>query len=238
LRSALWANNAALPAILTLSLSKGGDGRHGAATWFRPVRLDPAPLAGVAQWLGDYRRFWDESFERLDDYVQDLKRREGDMAATDTAEPVADLEVVITRIFDAPARLLFAAYSRPEHLMKWFGPAGWPLTQCEVDFRVGGRFRFAMTGPSGVQNTPFGGTYREIVPHRRIVFDNGFEAPGAQRMVMTVTFEETAGRTTLTLHTLFATAAMRAEHVGMGFVEGTSSAYDQLANIVAAMRKR
>ena len=152
------------------------------------------------------------------------------------ADPVADREVVITRVFDAPARLLFAAYSRPEHLMKWFGPVGWPLTLCEVDFRVGGRFRFAMTGPGGVQNTPFGGTYREIVPDRKIVFDNGFETPGAQRMVMTVTFEETDGKTTLTLHTLFATAAMRAEHVGMGFIEGTNSAYDQLAEIVAAMR--
>ncbi|MGE0256332.1 MAG: SRPBCC domain-containing protein [Alphaproteobacteria bacterium] len=154
------------------------------------------------------------------------------------AAPDGERAVVITRVFDAPAHLLFEAYSKPEHLMKWFGPAGWPLTLCEVDFRVGGRFRFAMTGPSGVQNTPFGGTYLEIVPDRKIVFDNGFETPGAGRMVMTVTFEERDGRTTLTLHTLFATAAMRAEHVGMGFVEGSNSAYDQLVDVVAALRKR
>ena len=50
--------------------------------------------------------------------------------------------------------------------MKWFGPKGWPVTMCEMDFRVGGSFRFAMTGPSGKQNTPFGGEYREIVPNR------------------------------------------------------------------------
>lgn len=151
----------------------------------------------------------------------------------------ADREFVITRVFDVPARFLFAAYSRPEHLRRWFGPKGWPLTMCEVDFRVGGRFRFAMTGPSGEQDTPFGGEYLEIVPNRRIVFDNGFEAPGAGKMVMTVTFDEAPdGRTTLTLHTLFASAAMREEYLGLGFAEGTGSAFDQLADIGAELRAR
>ena len=161
------------------------------------------------------------------------------MAPNESAnEPVADREVVITRIFDAPARLLFEAYSKPEHLMKWFGPVGWPLTLCEVDFRKGGRFRFAMTGPSGKQNTPFGGEYLEIVPNQKIVFDNAFELPGAEKMIMTVTFEERDGRTTLTLHTLFASAAMKASHVGAGFVEGTNSGYDQLVDVVAGMKAR
>jgi uncharacterized protein YndB with AHSA1/START domain len=153
-------------------------------------------------------------------------------------ESTADREVVITRTYDAPARLLFEAWSKPEHLMKWFGPVGWPLTLCEVDFRKGGRFRFAMTGPSGQQNTPFGGQYLEIVPNRKIVFDNAFESPGAEKMIMTVTFKEKDGRTTLTWHTLFASVAMKNEHVGMGFVQGTGSGLDQLADVVAGMRRR
>jgi len=149
-----------------------------------------------------------------------------------------DRELVVTRIFDVPARFLFEAYSRPEHLRRWFGPRGWPLTLCEVDFRVGGRFRFAMTGPSGEQNTPFGGEYREIAPNRRIVFDNGFEEPDAPKMVMTVTLDEAPdGRTTtLTLHTLFASAAMREEYVGVGMKEGIDSGYDQLAEVVAELQ--
>lgn len=154
------------------------------------------------------------------------------------SDSIADRELVITRIFDAPARLLFEAYSKPEHLMKWFGPVGWPLTLCEVDFRKGGRFRFAMTGPSGNQNTPFGGEYLEIVPNRKIVFDNGFELPGAEKMIMTVTLEEADGKTTLTLHTLFASAAMKASHVGAGIVEGVASGYDQLDDVVAAMKAK
>ena len=65
--------------------------------------------------------------------------------------------------------------------MQWFGPKGWPITLCEMDFREGGRFRFAMTGPDGKQNTPFGGEYLEIVPNRKIVYDNAFELPDAPR---------------------------------------------------------
>ena len=149
-----------------------------------------------------------------------------------------DLTLVITRVYDAPARLLFEAWSKPVHLMKWFGPVGWPLTLCEVDFRVGGRFRFAMTGSSGVQNTPFGGTYKEIVPNRKIVFDNGFEAPGAEKMIMTVMLDEDGGKTTLTLSTKFASEKMWREHVGAGFEQGTNSGLDQLADVTAAMRAK
>lgn len=151
-------------------------------------------------------------------------------------EPAADRAFVITRVFDAPARLLFEAYSKPEHIKRWFGPRGWPVTLCEMDFRKGGRFRFAMTGPSGEQNTPFGGEYLEIVQDRKIVYDNGFELPGAERMIVTVTFEESGGKTTLTIHTLFASVAMKNEHLGLGFEKGTNSGLDQLEELVAEMR--
>ena len=158
-------------------------------------------------------------------------------ASEKSAEPVADRELVITRTFDAPARLLFKAWSTREHIMKWFGPVGWPVTMCEMDFRVGGRWRMAMSGSSGTQNMPFGGTYLEIVPDRRIVFDNAFEEPGAEKMIMTITFEEKGGKTTLTHHTLFASAAMKKSYVGMGFVAGTNSALDQLEGVVTAMQR-
>lgn len=156
------------------------------------------------------------------------------MAAED---PIAEREVVISRVFDAPARLLFEAYSRPEHIKRWFGPVGWPVTTAEIDFRVGGRFRFIMTGPSGVENTPFGGEYLEIVPDRRIVYDNGFELPGAERMVVTITFDQAGDRTTLTITTLFGSAAMKKTHVGAGYVQGTNSGLDQLAELAAEMRR-
>ena len=161
------------------------------------------------------------------------------MPANDSGvEPIAEREVVITRVFDVPARLLFEAYSTPEHLMQWFGPPGWPLTLCEMDFRVGGRFRFAMTGPDGKQGTPFGGEYLEIVPNRKIVYTGAFETPGAETMTVTITFDEDEqrGQTTLTIHTLFASVAMKNEHLGMGYAQGIASGLDQLADVVAEMR--
>lgn len=146
------------------------------------------------------------------------------------------LDVTISRVFDAPARLLFEAYSKPEHIKQWFGPVGWPVTLAEIDFRVGGAFRFAMTGPSGEQNTPFGGDYLEIIPNRKIVYDNGFHEPGAEKMIVTVTFDEVDGRTTLTLHTQFPSREMYDIHVGGGFEVGTNSGLDQLETLMAELQ--
>ena len=153
-------------------------------------------------------------------------------------EPIAKREVVITRVFDAPARVLFKAFSTPEHLKRWFGPKGWPLTLCEMDFRAGGRYRFAMTGPDGKQGPPFGGEYLEIVPNRKIVYTNAFEMPDTESMVVTITFDEDekSGQTTLTIHTLFASVAMRNAHLGMGYEQGLGSMLDQLADVAAESR--
>jgi uncharacterized protein YndB with AHSA1/START domain len=153
-------------------------------------------------------------------------------------EPIAECEVVITRVIDAPARLLFAAYGTPEHLTKWFGPPGWTLTLCEMDFRGGGRLRLAMTGSDGKQGTPFGGEYLEVVPNRKIVYTGAFETPGAEAMTVTITFDENekSGQTTLTIHTLFASVAMKNEHLGMGYAQGIASGLDQLGELVTRLQ--
>lgn len=159
------------------------------------------------------------------------------MSATASAgKAETDRELIITRSFDAPARLLFEAWSKPEHFKKWFGPVGYPVTMCEMDFRKGGLWRAAMTGPTGKQQTPFGGEYLEIVPNRRIIFSNGFELPGAEKMIVTVTFEETECTTLLTIRTLFASLAQKATHVGAGMAEGIASGLDQLTDVVAALK--
>jgi uncharacterized protein YndB with AHSA1/START domain len=162
-----------------------------------------------------------------------------------TNEPVADRECVITRVFDAPARLLFEAYSKPEHIKRWFGPKGWPVTLCEMDFREGGYFRFAMTGPDGRQGTPFGGQYLEIVPNRKLVYDVRFESEPAfglkthgEKMIVTVTYDENDGKTTVTIRTVFNTIAMKHEHLGHGYEEGVGSGCDQLADLVSEMLAR
>lgn len=158
--------------------------------------------------------------------------------ARSAAEPSPERSIVVTRTFDAPARLVFEACSKPEYVAQWFGPRGWPITLCEIDFRLGGRYRFAMTGPSGQQNTPFGGEYLEIVPDQKIVFDNTFEEPGAETLIVTMTFEEQDEQTTLTIHTLFSSVEARDVHLKAGYVQGTDSGLDQLADVLAAMRAK
>lgn len=150
------------------------------------------------------------------------------------ASPANDeLTLEIRRVIAAPARLVFDAWSDPAHVRAWFGPADWPLTTCEMDFRPGGRYRFQMTGPGGELGPVFGGTYHEIVDGERIVYDNAFEATPDDKMLVTVTFLERDGATTLVHHTRFANAAMRDLHVGGGFEHGTNIAFDQLTALVA-----
>lgn len=152
-----------------------------------------------------------------------------------SSHDATDRTVIVSRDIAAPAALLFRAASEPEHLLRWYGPRPYPLTLCEVDFRVGGRFRFAMTGPDGVQGTPFGGEYLEIVPHTRIVYDNAFELDNMERMVVTLTFEEKAGRTRVTVHTRFASAAMLREHCGLGYAEGIGAGLAQMDAYLATL---
>lgn len=154
-----------------------------------------------------------------------------------------DHVATVTRLMDVPARYLFLAHSRPEYLMRWFGPVGYPVTFCEADFREGGAWRMQMTGPDGVPGPFFGGTYHQIVPHNRIVYDDGFEDPGAMglrhtgKMVFTVTFAEGGGQTTMTVAITYASAAMKAEYQAMGMLEGLASGLDQLAGVAAELAR-
>lgn len=152
-------------------------------------------------------------------------------------EPAAARVASISRVMRVPARFLFLAHSRPEHLMRWFGPVSYPVTLCEADFRVGGKWRMAMTGPDGVQGPAFGGTYLEITPHARIVYTNGFEdgtggtmnlQSAGDQMVITATFDEADGKTIVTSSILFGTLAMKREFLGVGMLEGIASGFDQL----------
>ena len=79
-----------------------------------------------------------------------------------------DREIVLTRVFDAPRRPVFDAFSKPELLKRWFGPRGWSLVVCEVELKVGGGFRFVLRGPDG-REMGMRGVYREIVPPERSV---------------------------------------------------------------------
>jgi uncharacterized protein YndB with AHSA1/START domain len=117
-----------------------------------------------------------------------------------TAERKSERELVVTRTFNGPARIVFEAWTRPELFRRWWVPKslGMVLRSCEMDVRVGGQYRLEFE-PEGMA---FFGTYLEVTPHSRLVWTN--EEGGEGGSVTTVTFEETGGKTLLVLHELYA----------------------------------
>src|ERR1700733_6289446 len=108
----------------------------------------------------------------------------------------SDREIIMTRVFDAPRRLVFEAWTKPEHLVNWFGQRGWTLPVCEVDLRVGGAWGFVMRRRSR-KEVGMGGVYQEIAPYERLVYKESFDDyPGESPNAMT--FSEKNGKSPLT----------------------------------------
>jgi len=128
----------------------------------------------------------------------------------------ANGELVITRVIDAPRRLVFKLWTQPEHIARWWGPQGFTTIACQMDIRVGGAYRFGMRSPQGTELWKRG-VYREIVEPERIVFTFAWENKDGRprhELLTTVTFAEEGARTRLTLRQAgFETIEQRDGHV-------------------------
>lgn len=143
-----------------------------------------------------------------------------------------DREIVMMRVFDAPRRLVWDAFTRPELLTRWFGPWGFSLAVCEVDLRVGGGFRFVLRTPDG-GNFGMRGTYREIVPPERSVHMESFDDyPGESQV--TAMFVEQGGKTTMTATVEYASKDVRDAVIKSGMEHGAAESYDKLAELLAS----
>jgi uncharacterized protein YndB with AHSA1/START domain len=145
----------------------------------------------------------------------------------------SDLEIILTREFDAPRRLVFEALSKAEHVMRWWGPRNTTLLSCEIDFRPGGTWHKVLRGPDG-REVQFKGTYHEIVPPERIVATECFDEPsvGRPEWLATVTLEERGGKTLLTSRVLHKTKENRDGHLGSGMEKGAGETFDRLEELV------
>src|SRR3982751_3621761 len=143
-----------------------------------------------------------------------------------------DREIVMTRVFDAPRRLVFDAFTKPELLKRWFGPRGWSLVVCEVDPKVGGGFRFVLRGPDG-KDMGMRGVYREIVaPERSVHMESFDDYPGESQV--TAVFTEQNGKTTLRVTVEYPSAQVRDIVLQSGMEHGAAESYDKLAELLAA----
>jgi uncharacterized protein YndB with AHSA1/START domain len=154
------------------------------------------------------------------------------MSAGNTATQMAERELVIERVFNAPRPLVFQAWTDPEHMAQWFGPRGFKSTVLKNDLRPGGAYRIHMLGPDGDHWSQ--GIYREIVPPERLVMVGSWADaqgnPTRPENTLTLTFAEQDGKTKLRLHqAIFESVTARDEHKG-----GWSSSFDRLAEYLEA----
>lgn len=153
-----------------------------------------------------------------------------------TVERASDREMVVTRTFNAPARLVFKAWSSPELMMRWWTPKSFGITfvSCEADVRTGGTYRFVFSHPDFEQPMAFFGKYVEVTPPSRIVWTN---EEGADGPISTVTLEEKGGQTLLILRELYPSKEALDEAIATGST-GTSGApeqYDLLDEVLATL---
>jgi uncharacterized protein YndB with AHSA1/START domain len=148
-----------------------------------------------------------------------------------------DREIVMTRALDAPRRLVFGAFTKPELVKQWLlGPPGWSMPICEIDLRVGGVYRYVWRRDSDGSEMGMGGVYREIVSPERLVASEKFDQawyPGES--VSTTVFVEQGGKTTITQTVLYQSREARDAVLKSGMEKGVAASYDRLAELLAKL---
>jgi uncharacterized protein YndB with AHSA1/START domain len=164
-------------------------------------------------------------------------RSESTVKNLTTVERASDRELVVTRTFKAPARIVFDAWTKPELLKRWWAPRslGVTLFECENDVRVGGRYRFAF-GRDPRSPMVFSGSYSEVDAPRRLVCTQAFEQVPSGDAIVTATFEERDGKTTLVLHQRFPSKQALDGAVASGMEKGMRDTYEQLEELVGSLR--
>ncbi|GIP22124.1 SRPBCC domain-containing protein [Paenibacillus sp. J22TS3] len=161
---------------------------------------------------------------------------------------VEETEFIIERIFNAPRELVFKAFSEAEHLKNWWGPRGWTVPVCHVDFRPGGVWHYCMKCEDKNQGDFYGmeswgkGVYHEIVNGEKIVYTDYFsdadgnEAPGAPSSTTTVIFEDADGKTKVTSRSKYDSIEAVKAVMDMGMEEGITQTWDRLEEHLQEIR--
>jgi uncharacterized protein YndB with AHSA1/START domain len=149
----------------------------------------------------------------------------------------SDQEIRLTRVFDAPRKLVFEAMTRPEHVKRWWGRLGegYSVPVCEIDLRVGGKWRFVNRHPEG--EVAFHGEYREIAGPGRLVFTETMEPYPEPGSVVTAVFTEEGGKTRLTATVSYPSKEVRDIVIGTGMDKGAAISYDRLEDLLAELQR-
>ena len=157
------------------------------------------------------------------------------MNSRTTVERTSDRELVATRTFEGPPRIVFEAWTKPELIMRWWAPKSFGISflSCETDVRTGGSYRFVFGHAASEQPVAFFGRYIEVTPHARLVWTNDEGGEGGP--VTTVTFEEKDGATVVVVHDLYASKAALDDAIASGSTGGWGEQFDQLDELIATL---
>jgi len=152
-----------------------------------------------------------------------------------TVERKSERELVVTRTFNGPARIVFEAWTQPELLKRWWAPKSFGVTfiSCEADVRSGGTYRFVFGTPASEQPMAFFGRYLEVTPHSRLVWTNDEGAEGGA--VTTVTFEERGAETWVVMHDLYPSKEALDGAIASGSTGGCSETFEQLDELLVTL---
>ena len=155
------------------------------------------------------------------------------MKTRTTVERKSERELVVTRPFNGPARIVFEAWTKPELLKRWWAPKSFGVSfiSCEADVRAGGTYRFVFGHPASEQPMEFFGKYIEVTPHSRLVWTN--DEGGEGGAVSTVTLEEKGGKTLLVMHELH--ASKEALDAALGSYDGMGETFEQLDELLVTL---
>ena len=152
-----------------------------------------------------------------------------------TVERKSERELVVTRTFNGPARIVFEAWTRPELLKRWWAPKSFGVSfiSCEADVRTGGTYRFVFGHPASEQPMEFFGKYIEVTPPSRVVWTN--DEGGEGGAVTTVTFEERGAETQVVMHDLYASKEALDGAIASGSTGGCSETFEQLDELLVTL---
>jgi uncharacterized protein YndB with AHSA1/START domain len=157
-----------------------------------------------------------------------------DKPYTTTFTTPTDREVVMTRVVNAPRRLVWDAWTNPEHLPQWMtGPEGWTMPVCEIDLRPGGAWHFVWRGSDGSE-MEMRGEYREVSPYDKLVSTESWGDPWPETL-NTLLLTEKDGKTTISQRILYASKEARDAALQTGMKEGVTQSFDRLNNYLATL---
>lgn len=150
-------------------------------------------------------------------------------------ERKSERELVVTRTFDGPARIVFEAWTKPELLQRWWTPKSFGVSflSCEADVRTGGTYRFVFSHPSSERPMTFFGRYIDVTPHSRLIWTN--DEGGEGGAVTTVTFEETGGQTLVMMRDLYPSKEALDAAIASGSTSGMGEVFEQLDELLLTL---